>query len=83
MARHRAVSHRSRQGRSPAPPLVPARRLPGIELVDALSGVAHQVTPDETLAGRARGDYEGFCAARFSAASLTDPGRDQCPECAS
>lgn len=43
MARHRAVSHRSRWRRSLAPAVIPAPQRRGIELVDARSGVAHQV----------------------------------------
>lgn len=61
--------------------MVPMRRLPGIELVDALTRVAHRVSPEELLTGRARGDYQGFCGVRFLAAGLTDPGRDRCPDC--
>lgn len=60
---------------------VPAPRQAGIELVDVHTRVAHRVTPDELLAGRARGDYEALCGARLLAASLTDPGRGQCPGC--
>jgi hypothetical protein len=67
-----------RLGRTP----VPAPRRPGIELVDARTRVVHRVSPDALLDGRARGDYEAFCGARFLAASLTDPGRGRCRECA-
>ena len=62
---------------------VPAPRPSGIELVDVHTRVAHRVSPEELLAGRARGDYEALCGVRLLAASLTDPGRGQCPECAS
>lgn len=51
------------------------QRRPGVELVDALTRLAHQVSPDELLAGRARGDYQGLRGARIVAASLTDPSR--------
>jgi hypothetical protein len=81
MARHRAVSDCPRWRRSPAPAVVRAQRLLSIELVDALTGMAHQVSPDELLAGRARGDYLGFCGARFPAASMVDPGRGLCQRC--
>jgi hypothetical protein len=57
--------------------------VPGIELVDARTRMAHQVSPEELRAGRARGDYQARCGARLLAASLTDPGCGQCPECAS
>ena len=53
----------------------------GIELVDVHTRLTHRVSPDELLAGRARGDYEALCGARLLAASLTDPGRGQCQEC--
>lgn len=61
---------------------VPAPRRSGIELVDARTRVVHRVSPDGLLDGRARGDYEAFCGARFLAASLTDPGGGRCRECA-
>lgn len=51
------------------------RQRPGIELVDARTRVAHQVSPEELLAGRVRGDYEALCGVRLLAASLTDPGK--------
>ncbi len=81
------VSHRRpgvlartlRLRRSPEATLAP--RKVGIELVDAASKLAHLVSPDELLAGRARGDYQGFCGARFLAASMTEPGRGRCAEC--
>jgi hypothetical protein len=65
---------------SPTAP-VPEPRLPSIELVDARTRVAHQVSPDVLLAGRARGEYEALCGAQLLAASLTDPGRGRCESC--
>ncbi|MGH3694924.1 MAG: hypothetical protein ACRDRX_13215 [Pseudonocardiaceae bacterium] len=62
---------------------IPAPRQPGIELVDARTRVAHRVSPDALLAGRARGAYRAFCGARLLAASLTEPGRGRCAKCAS
>jgi hypothetical protein len=53
----------------------------GIELVDARTRVAHQVSPEELLAGRVRGDYEALCGVRLLAASLTDPGCGRCEPC--
>ncbi|HET9253780.1 MAG TPA: hypothetical protein VFO16_01080 [Pseudonocardiaceae bacterium] len=79
--RHRAVAQRSRWRRSSVPAVVPARRLPGIDLVDVVSKLAHKVSPDELLAGRARGDYLGFCGERFRAASMVEPGRGPCQRC--
>ncbi|HEX6405176.1 MAG TPA: hypothetical protein VF003_18785 [Pseudonocardiaceae bacterium] len=60
----------------------PRSRCPGIELVDALTRVAHRVSGDELLAGRFAGTYEALCGARLLSASLTDPGRSRCAECA-
>jgi hypothetical protein len=62
---------------------VQAPRASSIELVDVHTRVAHRVSPEELLAGRARGDYEALCGVRLFAASLTDPGRSRCPECTS
>lgn len=88
MANHRASEPdrawwRTVGARLHPPPneLVPGPRLPGIELVDARTRVAHQVSPEELLAGRARGDYEALCGVRLLAASLTDPGRGRCEPC--
>ncbi len=75
------TSDRPRWRWSSAPAVVP--RPPGIEMVDAESGMAHQVSAEELLAGRARGSYVGFCGAGFRAASLVEPGRGLCPGCAS
>jgi hypothetical protein len=77
------ISAWSRWRRSSAAAVVQVQRLPGIELVDAVTGVAHRVSSDELFAGRQRGDYQAFCGARLLAASLTDPGRGRCRECAS
>lgn len=78
IGRHRAASDcrwRRSSDRAPAP------RLPGIELVDALTRVAHRVTGDALLAGRLAGHYQAICGARLVSASLTDPGRGRCTEC--
>ncbi len=85
MSSHRrpGVLARALRLRRPPNKAIPAPRRPGIELVDARTRVAHQVSPDELRAGRARGDYQARCGARLLAASLTDPGRSQCPECTS
>jgi hypothetical protein len=85
MSRHRhpGVLARALRLRRPPKTPIPAPRRAGIELVDARSGVAHQVSPEELRAGRARGDYQARCGARFLVASLTDPGCGQCPGCAS
>jgi hypothetical protein len=61
---------------------IPVPRRPGVELVDACTRVMHRVTSDELLAGRRSGDYEALCGARLLSASLTEPGRGRCAECA-
>jgi len=40
------------------------------------------VSGDALLAGRLAGTYQAFCGARLLAASLTDPDRGRCTECA-
>jgi hypothetical protein len=52
-------------------------------VVDALTKLAHLVSPDELVTGHQRGDFVAFCGARFMAASLVEPGRGRCPGCAS
>ena len=61
---------------------IPAQRRPGVELVDACTRVTHRVTSNELLAGRLAGNYEALCGARLLSASLTEPGRGRCAECA-
>jgi hypothetical protein len=61
---------------------IPVQRRPGIKLVDACTRVTHRVTSDELLAGRRSGDYQALCGVRLLSASLTEPGRGRCPECA-
>lgn len=58
-------------------------RQPGIEFVDGLTRIVHRVSPDSLMAGRQRGEYEALCGRRLLAASLTEPGCRQCPECMS
>ena len=85
MSRHRwpGVLARALRLRRPSKTPIPAPRRVGIELVDARTRVAHQVSAEELQVGRARGDYQARCGARFLVASLTDPGCGQCPGCAS
>jgi hypothetical protein len=63
--------------------VIPVPRRAGIEVVDALTKVAHQVSPNELAAGRVRGSYQALCDVRFVAACLVEPGRERCPGCAS
>ena len=82
-ARHRAVSERFRwRRRSSAQAVIPAPRGAGIEVVDGQTRMVHQVSPEALCAGRQHGEYEALCGARLWAASLTDPGRGWCEECA-
>jgi hypothetical protein len=84
MAKHRtAVWSRLLRWRRPAKTVVPVQRERSIELVDARTKLAHQVSPDALNAGRQRGDYQARCGARVLAASMTEPGRGYCPECLS
>lgn len=62
---------------------VPTPHQPGIELVDGRTRVVHRVSSEALFAGRLAGDYRALCGAWLLAASLTDPGRDRCRECAS
>jgi len=81
--RKRRAHARLPEQRGPRPKITETRvqQRPGIELVDARTRVAHQVSPEQLLAGRVRGDYEALCGARLLAASLTDPGCGRCEPC--
>jgi hypothetical protein len=61
---------------------IPAQCRAAIDLVDSRTQIMHRVTGDELLAGRRTGDYQALCGMRVLAASLTDPGRGRCVECA-
>lgn len=62
--------------------VIPVPRRPGIEVVDALTRVAHRVSSDALLAGSRSGQYEALCGTRLLSASLTDPGCGRCAACA-
>lgn len=79
----RSVVARFLRLRRPSKAAVPTQRRVGIEIVDGPTRVAHRVSSDELLAGRLHGRYQALCGARLLAASLTDPGRRRCQECAS
>lgn len=51
---------RSSLRRSSARAVIPAQRYPDIEVVDALTKVAHLVSADELVAGQPRGSYQGL-----------------------
>lgn len=82
MARHRAVSDSRYWRRSTDRAMVPVQRLPGIEVVDAKTGMAHQVSAEGLPTGRARGHYKALCGVRFLAASMVEPARGRCSGCA-
>jgi hypothetical protein len=82
MSRHRrpgVLARALRLGRAPKVAIPAPRR--EIEVVDAVTKLAHRVNPEELLAGRARGNYQASCGLRFLAASMVDPGRGQCQRC--
>lgn len=81
MATHHAESDRPRWRRPSARAVVPARRLPSIEVADAVTKMANQVSTDELMTGHQRGDFVAFCGARFQAASQVVAGvRSVCRE---
>lgn len=85
VGRHRVVADRRRWRRwrrLSNPIVLPAPRQPGIEIVDALTRVTHRVSSDALLPGRLAGTYQALCGVRLLAASLTEPGRGRCTECA-
>jgi hypothetical protein len=77
-----AGRHRKRPGLHVQVPQQRAPCRPGIELVDAQTRIMHRVAGDELLAGRRAGRYQALCGARLLGASLTEPGRGRCAECA-
>ncbi|MGH3840486.1 MAG: hypothetical protein ACRDS0_03440 [Pseudonocardiaceae bacterium] len=83
MSSHRCPGILARALRRPPDGAIPVPRQAGVELVDARTRVAHQVSPEELRAGQSRGDYRALCGHRLLAASLTDPGCGRCRECAS
>jgi len=62
---------------------VPAQRgIRPVRVTDARTRVEHLV-PDESLAARRHaGRFLAVCGAEVLAASLTDPGRGRCRQCA-
>jgi hypothetical protein len=69
------ISGWSRWRRSSAAAVVQVQRLPGVELVDAVTRVAHRVSSDELLAVRQRGDYEAFCGTEVAPPLATSKAR--------
>jgi len=50
-------------------------------VIDARTYVEHLVSEQSAAAHRHAGCYVAHCGATVLAASLTEPGRGQCPEC--
>lgn len=82
MGKHPAVQGGHRWCRPSVHAVITVPRPPGAEVVDALTSLVHRVSVDELLAGRRRGNYLALCGARFPAASMVDPGRGRCRDCA-
>jgi hypothetical protein len=60
---------------------IPQQRLPRpVRVVDAYTRVEHLVTDDVLAAHRL--SYLAKCGTEVLAASMTDPGRSRCRECA-
>jgi hypothetical protein len=63
-------------------------RIPGqrvqrpLGIIDARTHVEHLVSDESAIAHRHRGHYLALCGVTVLAASLTDPGRGRCQECA-
>ena len=58
------------------------RDLRVLGIIDAQTRVEHLVSDDSAMANRHSGMYLTLCGVKILAASLTDPGRGRCPECA-
>ncbi|MBV9650996.1 MAG: hypothetical protein JO296_12755 [Pseudonocardiales bacterium] len=71
--------HRKRPGLHVRIPQQPAPRLVG--MTDARTRIEHLIDAS-AMEHRHSGRYLALCGARVLAASLTDPGRDRCAECA-
>jgi hypothetical protein len=53
-----------------------------VGIIDARTHVEHLVSDESAIAHRRRGHYLALCGVTVLAASLTDPGRGRCQECA-
>lgn len=62
---------------------IPAARGPRlVGVTDARTHVEHLVSHESAMAHRQSGRYRALCGIEVVAASLTDPGRGRCQECA-
>lgn len=53
-----------------------------VRIIDAHTHIEHLVSEESVAAHRDAGHYLALCGLRVLAASLTDPGRGWCRECA-
>lgn len=63
-------------------PILEQRRPRRVGITDALTHVEHLVSDESAMAHRHLGRYLALCGIEVLAASLTDPGRRRCSECA-
>jgi len=76
-----AGRHRRRAGAVPA--YVPQQRdLRPVEVTDVRTHLLHVVSQESLAAHRQVGWFLATCGVEVLAASLTDPGRGRCRECA-
>jgi hypothetical protein len=62
---------------------IPAQRGPrAVGVIDARTRVEHLVTDESLAAHRRAGRYPAKCGVEILAASLTEPGRERCVQCA-
>lgn len=75
--RHRCQAHDVRLR------IPPQRRRPhAVGIIDARTRVEHLVTDDVVAAHRHAGRYPALCGVVLLAASIAEPGRGWCRECA-
>ena len=71
--RHRRRAHAAVPGQ---------RGIRPVGITDARTRVEHLVPDESLVAQRHAGRFQAVCGAEVLAASLTDPGRGRCRECA-
>lgn len=58
------------------------RRIRPVGIIDARTQVEHLVTDELVAAHRHAGCYPALCGIKVLAASMAQPGRDRCAQCA-
>jgi hypothetical protein len=58
------------------------RRLRPVRIIDARTRVEHLVTDELVAAHRHAGRYPALCGIQVLAASMVEPGRGRCAQCA-